>query len=89
MYQYYYVKGWDKKTDDTVVLFEGDHKEAIINWAKRYSSKEDAGGWDKIFVSHYYQIDVDWEGEPVYSEHVVWCYYREPMEWSDNAMEEF
>lgn len=88
MYQYYYVKGWDRNSDDTVVLFEGDHKESVINWAKRYSQR-DTGGWDKIYVSHYYQIDVDWEGEPVYSERILWSCYNEPMNWSDNAMEEF
>jgi hypothetical protein len=86
---WYYVKGWDKGTEDTVILFEGDHKSSVINWAKRYTSKEDMGGWDKVFVSYYYQVDVDWEGEPVHAEHVLWCFYREPMEWSDNAMEEF
>lgn len=87
--EYYYVKGWDRGTDDTVILFEGDHKDSVINWAKRYSSKEDAGGWDKVFVSTYYQVDTDWDGEPVYSEHILWASYKEPMDWSDNAMEEF
>lgn len=86
----YTVYGWDKGTDDTVILFEGDHLESVITWARRYCSKEDAGGWDKVYVSHLYQIDVDWEDEPVYAEHISYSYWKEPMEeWSDNAMEEF
>jgi len=88
MYHYYYVKGWYSATEDTVILFEGDHKEAVVAWAKRYS-QHDMGGWDKVYVSYYYQIDVDWEGEPVYAEHVLWSVYNEPMDWSDNAHEEF
>lgn len=86
---WYTVKGWDRSTDDTVILFEGDSMDLVTRWAKRYASTEDAGGWDKIYVSHLYQVDVDWEGEPVYSEHISYVWWREPMDYPDNAMEEF
>ena len=87
----YYVYGWDRKTDDTVILWESDSQEAAVRWAKRYiQGAGGMGGWDKIYVTYRYQVDVDWENDPVYEEHVVYSYWQEPMEsWSDNAMEEF
>jgi hypothetical protein len=35
------------------------------------------------------QVDVDWENDPVHEETILWSCWREPMPWSDNAMEEF
>lgn len=90
MYEYvYYVYGWDRGTDDTVILHETTDNDEAIRWARGYCKKEDMGGWDKVFVAHRYQVDVDWEGEPTYSEHVSWMCWREPMDYPDNAMEEF
>ena len=60
-----------------------------VRWAKGYTKHGDMGGWTKIYVSYRTQVDVDWENDPVYDETVLWSCWREPMPWSDNAMEEF
>lgn len=86
----YTVYGWDRKTEDTVALWESDSEAAAIRWAKSYIlGAGGMGGWDKIYVSHLYQTDVDWEGEPVFAKYVSYSCWQEPMGWSDNAMEEF
>jgi hypothetical protein len=86
----YLVYGWDRKTDDTVILWESDSRESAVRWAKSYvSGAGGMGGWDKIYVSDLYQVDVDWDGEPVTEEQIIWSCWNEPMSWSDNAMEEF
>lgn len=87
----YYVYGWDRKTDDTVILWESVSQEVAVRWAKRYiQGAGGMGGWDKIYVSYREQVDVDWDGESVYEETVVYSYWQEPMEdYPDNAMEEF
>lgn len=87
----YYVYGWDRKTDDTVILWESVSQEVAVRWAKRYiQGAGGMGGWDKIYVSYREQVDVDWDGESVYEETIVYSHWQEPMEsWSDNAMEEF
>lgn len=87
----YYVYGWDRKTNDTVILWESVSQEVAVRWAKRYvSGAGGMGGWDKIYVSYREQVDVDWDGESVYEETIVYSHWQEPMEeWSDNAMEEF
>ena len=89
----YLVYGWDRGTEDTYILYETDTKSLAIDWAKRYCSKENMGGWDKVYVSYRYQVDVDWDGEPVTEEQIIWSCWNEPMDkvigWSDNAYEEF
>lgn len=92
----YLVYGWDRGTDDTVILYETDTKFLAIDWAKKYSSKENMGGWDWIYVSDRQQVDITWDGDPVIEETVLWSCWNEPMSWSDmeqpvkgNVMEEF
>ena len=90
MYKMYTVYGWHRATDDTVLLSEAHSTEEAIRWIKGYvQGAGGTGGWDKIYVSHLYQTDVDWEGEPVYAEHISYSYWQEPMDYPDNAMEEF
>ena len=87
----YYVYGSDRKTDDTVILWESVSQEVAVRWAKRYiQGAGGMGGWDKIYVSYREQVDVDWDGESVYEETIVYSHWQEPMEdYPDNAMEEF
>jgi hypothetical protein len=85
----FYIMGWDRNTDETVCLHEEDWKTYAINWAKKYCSDENMGGWDKVYVMYRDQVDVDFWGDPVVQEITVWSCYSEPMFWSDNAMEEF
>lgn len=85
----YYVYGWDRKTEDKVMLYDTDHKETALRWAKGYTKQGDMGGWDMIVVLYEYQDDVDWEGDPVVAQVTLWSCWREPMQWCDNAMEEF
>lgn len=92
----YRVIGEDARLDEKVILHEAWTQEEAVSWAKRYTSKENMGGWQCVYVCAMYQTDVDWEGEPVLAEHILWSCYSEPMEhavksmnWSDNAMEEF
>lgn len=80
----YHVIGWDRKTDDEVNLYSTDWKQGAIDWAKRYTKQGDMGGWDMIKVVEYTQVDVD-----EYQDVVIWSCWSEPMQWSDNAMEEF
>lgn len=86
----YIVYGWDRKTDDTVILYETDIKSSAIHWAKKYTlGPGDAGNWDQVYVVERYQDDIDWNNEPVIKEATLWSFYQECMDWSDNAMEEF
>lgn len=84
----YYICGIDHDSDQKVELFNTLTKEEAIRWAKKYSESEYMGGWPMVYVCYFNQTDVDWDGEPVHQEVIVWSCYREPM-WSDNAMEEF
>lgn len=86
---HYYVYGWDRKTDDKVLLYDNDHKESSIQWAKRYTKQGDMGGWDMITVIEEDQVDIDWNGDPVIEQITLWSCWSEPMRWSDNAYEEF
>lgn len=83
------VYGWDKKTDDRVILHSNDWRPGAINWAKGYTKQGDTGGWDMIIVVETYQVDIDWDGNSVTEERVIWSCWSEPMRWSDNAHEEF
>lgn len=85
----YHVIGWDRRTDDKVVLYDTDWRQGAIDWAKRYTKQGDTGGWDMIKVVVYNQVDVDWNGDPVEEEVTLWSCWSEPMRWSDNAYEEF
>jgi hypothetical protein len=85
----YRVIGEDVRLDEKVILHEAWTQEEAVSWAKRYTSKENMGGWQCVYVCTLYQTDVDWDGEPVLAEHILWSCYSEPMDWSDNAMEEF
>jgi hypothetical protein len=85
----YHVEGWDHVSGETVTLYSTDWREGAIDWAKRYTKNGDTGGWTKISVIGTHEIDVDWNGDPVTADFVIWSYYNEPMQWSDNAMEEF
>ena len=89
IYGMYHIYGYDLKTGETCLLQSLHGEREAIDWAKKYTFR-DMGGWDKICVLYTAQIDVDWDGEPVTSETVVWSIYNEPMDyWSDNAHEEF
>ena len=85
----FYIMGWDRKTDDTVCLHESHWKTNAVEWAKKYCKYENMGGWDKVYVMYRDQVDVDFWGYPVIEDVVVWSCYNEPMNWSDNAYEEF
>lgn len=85
----YSVIGCDRKLDDEVSLYDTDSAETAIRWAKGYTKQGDMGGWDMIKVVAYDQVDVDWNGDPVIEQITIWSCWREPMPWSDNAMEEF
>lgn len=78
----YHVLGW--KTNDEVLLYSADTRSEAVRWAKRYTKQGDMGGWDKINVIEFTQVDVD-----EYKDVVIWSCWSEPMRWSDNAMEEF
>lgn len=85
----YYIYGIEPDSDEKVLLFDTLTKEDAIAWGKKYSQSDYMGGWPMVYVCYHTQTDVDWNGEPVHEEVVVWSCYREPMTWSDNAMEEF
>lgn len=93
----YHIYGIDHDRNEKVCLFDNLTKEFAIQWAKKYSQSEymdatlKAGGrgWPMVYVCYYNQTDVDWDGSPVHEEVVVWSCYREPMSYSDNALEEF
>lgn len=86
----FYVYGWDRKTDDRVVLYENEWRDAAVNWAKSYTrGAGGTGGWDMVSVVYVYQDDIDWDNEPILIEKVIWSCWSEPMRWSDNAYEEF
>lgn len=88
----YIVYGWDRETDDTVVLYENDWKESALRWAKEYTSTGGKEEWDKVYVSDVYIDDIDWEGGTIRAEKIIWSCYKEPMPhegWPDNPLEEF
>lgn len=85
----YHVEGWDHVSDETVTLYSTDWRIQAVEWAKMYTKNGDTGGWTKISVIGTHEIDVDANGDPVTVDFVIWSYYNEPMQWSDNAMEEF
>lgn len=85
----YYIYGNDAFTKEEVLLFDTDSKDRAIEWAKKYSRSEYMGGWPMVYVCYENQVDIDWDGEPVAEKVVVWSCYNEPMDYPDNAMEEF
>lgn len=70
------VYGKDIQRDDVTILEEFDTVQEAIRWAKGYCSDQDMGNWDLVYVKDKNDI-------------VVWSCYQEPMDWSDNAHEEF
>ena len=80
----YNIYGYDLKEDDTVLLEAFESKDMAVRWAENYTRKEDAGGWDKVYVVTLVEIDVG-----ITEDKVVWSFWREPMPWSDNPLEEF
>jgi hypothetical protein len=73
---------------DATQLFRVNMLKASIRlWTK--TGMMPTRGWTKIYVSYRTQVDVDWENDPVHEETILWSCWREPMPWSDNAMEEF
>lgn len=79
----YHVYGWCRKTNDEVLLHSADTSSEAVRWAKGYTKQGDMGGWDKINVVEFTQVDVD-----QFADVVIWSCWQEPMEeWSDNAMD--
>jgi hypothetical protein len=82
----YYIYG--KDGEEKVLLFDTDTRDRAIEWAKKYT-KRDMGGWPMVYVCYEEQVDVNWDGDPVVEEVIVWSCYQEPMDYPDNAYEEF
>lgn len=87
--QQYHVYGHCPKFDETCLLHSAWTEKEAVDWARGYTRHGDMGGWTKIYVTYRTQVDVDWENDPVHDETILWSCWREPMPWSDNAMEEF
>jgi hypothetical protein len=85
----YYIYGFDPFTEEKVLLFDTDSENRAIEWAKQYAKSEYMGGWKMVYVCYLTQVDVDWDGDPVSEEIIVWSCYNEPMVYNDNALEEF
>lgn len=79
----YHVYGYDLDSGETCLLYSLDTEKEAIAWAKRYT-QYDMGGWDKVCVQYEQEVD-----HGVMEERISWSIYQEPMEWSDNAKEEF
>jgi hypothetical protein len=83
----YYIYG--KDGEEKVLLFDTAIKDRAIEWAKKYSRYEYMGGWPMVYVCYEDQVDINWEGEAIIEEVIVWSCYQEPMDYPDNAYEEF
>lgn len=79
----YHVYGYNLETGETCLLQSLWTEKEAIDWAKKYSFR-DMGGWDKIVTLYEREYD-----DGVTEEVVIWSVYNEPMDWSDNAHEEF
>lgn len=68
--------GRNVKRDEVILLQSIESRLEAISWARRYCGTENMGNWDVVFIN---SDDMT----------TIWSYYNEPMQWSDNAMEEF
>jgi hypothetical protein len=83
----YYIYG--KDGEEKVLLFDIDTRDRAIEWAKKYSRSGYMGGWPMVYVCYEEQVDVNWDGDPVVEEVIIWSCYQEPTDYPDNAYEEF